>query len=100
MQKVLKHILGAAEPVSCPPPHPQFPSVVLSFPIPEKAWPQAQTPIQAGGKGKCTVLDPFSEKLRVLGIPGEYLPVHHWSEHGPNNEELEKSGPKQKAGGG
>lgn len=63
----------------CPPPHP------------ETAWPQAQTPIQAGGRGKCTMLCPFSEKLRVPGIP---VPVPPWPEHRPNSKELERSSSK------
>lgn len=88
------------QPVFCLLPIPHSPSVVLPSPHLEKAWPQAQTPIQAGGRGKCTVLGPFSEKLRVPGIPGEYLPVPRWPEHRLNNKELERDSSKLRGASG
>lgn len=97
------YILPVPHPPHAPSPYPHpHPTPTCGFPLlsSRKGWPRAQSPIQAGGRGKCTVLGPFSEKLRVPGIPGEYLPVPHWPEHRSNNEEVERRSRKQRGASG
>lgn len=85
-------------------PIPHFPSPIPRlwfFPLLiRKRLASGTDTIQIGGRGKCTVLGPFSETLRVPGILGNYLPVPHWPECRPNNKGLERSSSKRRRASG